>query len=114
MIIVAHISFKGTPVADVTYRSGLHVEVRVAQEFLDKEVRYPLKHSENKEFKGTWEAALDSYFNEGRFDTLGTPIPHEMRRVGLARDHKSLFRQAVVCLLKDLDIYGYKVDVEFV
>lgn len=114
MVIVAHLSRDNVPIADVTYRSGLHVEVRVAQEFLDEEISFPLKFSENRELKGTWEQALDSYFNEGRFNAKGNLFPGEMPRIGSAREHKTLFRQAAHALWKDLERHGYKIDVEFV
>ncbi len=114
MIIVAHLSRDGVPIADVTYRSGLHVEVRVAKDFLDEEISFPLKYSQNGELKGTWEEALDCYFNEGRFDAKGYLFPGEMPRIGNARDHKTLFRQAAHSLWKDLEKHGYRVEVEFV
>ncbi len=113
MVIVAHISYKGTPVADVTYRAGLHVEVRVAQEFLDQEVCFKLCHSQNAELKGSWEEALDSYFNEGVFDSKDSVFRGEMRRIGSAREHKSLFRQAAHALLRDLEPHGFCVEVIF-
>lgn len=113
MVIVAHISRSGTAVADVTYRAGLHVEVRVAKEFQDESVCLSLVHSENKELSGTWEEALDMYFNEGRFDSKDSIVQGEMRRVGSAREHKSLFRFAVHALLRDLEPHGYTVHVEF-
>lgn len=113
MVIVAHISRKGVPVADVTYRSGLHVEVRVAMEFQNQRIHFPLSHSADKELRGAWEEALDNYFNEGLFDSKPSLLPGEMRRVGSAREHKSLFRQAAYDLLKDLEPLGYTVEVEF-
>lgn len=113
MVIVAHISYKGTPVADVTYRAGLHVEVRVAKEFLDQEVCFKLCHSQNAELKGNWEEALDNYFNEGVFDSKDSIFPGEMRRIGSAREHKSLFRQAAHALLRDLEPHGFCVEVIF-
>ena len=113
MVIVAHISHNSVPVADITYRAGLHVEVRVAKEFQDETVRLPLTHSENVVLSGTWEQALDLYFNEGRFDSRDSVLPKEMRRVGSAREHKSLFRQAVHALLRDLEPHGYDISVEF-
>jgi hypothetical protein len=111
--MVLHLSQHGVPIADVTYRSGLHVEVRVAMEFLDREIKFPLHHSENKELSGTWESALDEYFNEGRFDSKSSLFPGEMRRFGSARDHKSLFRAAAHALLRDLEPFGFLVEVEF-
>lgn len=113
MVIVAHISHNRVPVADITYRAGLHVEVRVAKEFQDQSICLPLSHSENKELYGTWEEALDRYFNEGRFDSRAGLFPGEMRRVGSAREHKSLFRFAIHALFRDLEQYGYEINVEF-
>jgi hypothetical protein len=113
MIIVAHISRKGVPVADVTYRAGLHVEVRVAKEFQDERVEFALSHSENGILDGSWEEALDRYFNEGRFDSRDNLFPGEMRRVGSAREHRTLFRHAVHALLKDIEPHGYELHVEF-
>lgn len=113
MIIVAHISQGGVPVADVTYRAGLQVEVRVAKEFQTDNIRFELKHSDNKELKGTWEEALDWYFNDGVFNSKDNLFPGEMRRVGSAREHKTLFRHAVHCLLRDLEPHGYNLTVEF-
>jgi len=113
MIIVAHLSRGGAPVAEVTYRAGLHVEVRVAKEFQRDDICFELKYSDNNELKGTWEEALDLYFNEGVFNSTDNLFPGEMRRVGSAREHKTLFRHAVHCLLKDLEPHGYKVSVEF-
>jgi hypothetical protein len=113
-MIVAHISQKGKPVADITYRAGIHVEVRVAQEFQSDEIRFPLVHSENGELKGSWEEALDTYFNDGLFDSKDSVFPGEMRRVGSAKEHRSLFQHAAHALLKDLEPHGYEVRVEFV
>ena len=113
-MIVAHISQKGKPVADITYRAGIHVEVRVAQEFQSDEIRFPLVHSENGELKGSWEEALDTYFNDGLFDSKDSVFPGEMRRVGNAKEHRSLFQHAAHALLKDLEPHGYEVRIEFV
>ncbi len=113
MVIVAHISRRGIPVADVTYRSGMHVEVRVAKNVQDEVVQFPLVHSQNKELRGKWEEALDFYFNEGLFDSGGTFSPGEMRRIGCARDHKSLFREAAHALSKDLRSQGFRLEIEF-
>jgi hypothetical protein len=33
--------------------------------------------------------------------------------VGSAREHKTLFRHAAHCLLKDLEPHGYNLTVEF-
>lgn len=113
MTIVCHISVNGRPVADVTYRAGLHVEVRVAKGFQSQEILVELNHSDNVPLKGRWEGALDDYFNYGCFDSKDGLFPGEMRRVGAARDHKSLFRTAVHALMKDIGPRGYAVDVEF-
>jgi hypothetical protein len=113
-MIVAHISQKGKPVADITYRAGIHVEVRVAKEFHSDEISFPLAHSENGELKGPWEEALDTYFNDGLFDSKDSVFLGEMRRVGSAKEHKSLFQHAAHALLKDLEPHGYEVRVEFV
>gem|GEM_PF-2376499 len=113
MTILAHLSHKGVPVADITYRPGLHVEVRVAKEYQPRKISYPLTHSENGYLDGTWEEALDSYFNDGRFDSKTGLFPGEMRRVGSAREHRTLFRQAIHALMKDLELHGYEIRVEF-
>jgi hypothetical protein len=112
-MIVAHISQKGKPVADITYRVGIHVEVRVAKECQGAEIHFPLMHSENGELKGQWEEALDRYFNDGLFDSKDSVFRGEMRRVGSANEHRSLFQQAAHALLKDLEPHGYEVRVEF-
>ena len=114
MAIIAHISRKGVAVADVTYRSGLLVEVRVAKEFESVKIHRRLTHSDNKELTGTWEEALDNYFNEGQFDSRDNVFPGEIHRVGAARDHRTLFQTAAYALRKDLEPSGYFVDVEFV
>jgi len=111
--IVAEISCNGVNVADVKYRTGFHVEVRVADAFQLHSICFPLIHSENKELKGTWESALDFYFNEGRFDSKDAVCHGEMRRVGSGREHRSLFRQAVRALLKDLEPHGYEVSLQY-
>ncbi len=113
MTILAHVSRKGVPVADVTYRAGMHVEVRVAGHAQLDEICFPLSYSVNGHLKGSWERALDHYFNEGRFDFKGGMFPGEMPRVGCARDHKCLFREAVIALMKDLEPHGFLVEVEF-
>lgn len=113
MVIVVHIARKGVPVAEVTYRSGFLVEVQVAKEVLKETIRFPLTHSENLELVGTWEEALDNYFNEGLFDSKDNLFPGEIRRIGSAREHRSLFRQAAHALLKDLEPFGYTVELEF-
>ncbi len=110
--IVVQLSYKGAPVAEVTYRAGLHVEVRIEEAFKDETIRFKLSHSQNMELAGNWEEALDLYFNEGIFDTKDHIFRGEMRRVGTAREHKSLFRQAAYSLLKDLELHGYDVKVK--
>ena len=109
--IVVQLSYKGAPVAEVIYRAGLHVEVRIEEAFQDERIRFKLSHSPNGELVGNWEEALDIYFNEGIFDTKDHIFGGEMRRVGTAREHKSLFRQAAYSLLKDLATHGYDVKV---
>jgi hypothetical protein len=111
--IVAHISKNGSPVADVTYRAGLHVEIRVAQDFQEQSLDVALSHSANGRLRGTWEQALDRYFNEGRFDFRGGMFPGERPRVGTAREHHCLFREAIVALMKDLGPQACHIDVEF-
>jgi hypothetical protein len=111
MSIVVQVFQLGMAVAEAVYQAGLHVEVRVCPEFRDEQIHFPLSHSENGQLAGTWEAALDAYFNEGLFDTKDRTFPGELRRVGNAREHKSLFRQAAHALMKDLELYGYEVKV---
>jgi hypothetical protein len=114
MLIVTHISRGDYPVAEVTYRPGLFVEVRVAKEFQDELIDYCLNHSPNQPLKGTWEYSLDNYFNEGLFDSKDTVFRGELPRCGSAREHRSLFRKASFALKKDLEPRGYTVDIEFV
>ena len=113
MEIVVRVFYGDAPVAEVTYRAGLLVEVRVEKAFQDERINFKLSHSDNGELTGNWEEALDVYFNEGRFDTKDHIFSGEMRRVGSARDHKSLFRQAAHSLLKDLEPHGYYVKIEY-
>jgi hypothetical protein len=113
VIIVAHISRKGEAIADVTYMSGILVEVRVAKKFRTEKIHLPLTHSDNKELAGTWEEALDNYFNEGQFDSRDNLFPGEINRVGTAREHRTLFQIAAHALRRDLEPRGYLVDVEF-
>jgi hypothetical protein len=102
MEIVAYIWSKGSKIAEVVYRTGFHVEVHVADDFQSLSVSLDLRHSENGRLQGSWEDALDAYFNEGTFDSKEAIFPGELRRVGSAREHKSLFRQAIRALAKDL------------
>ena len=113
MKIVAHISLDRKRVAVATYQSGLLVEVETAKRFADKQVHIALTHSDNKELSGAWGEALDWYFNEAVFDSKDSLFPGEKRRVGAARDHRSLFRQAVTALRKDLEPHGYKVEIQY-
>ena len=113
MVIITRLARQGVPVADVTYRAGIHVEVRVGKEYRDDKINIELAHSENSELKGSWEEALDRYFNEGRFDSRDSLFPGEMARIGSAREHKSLFREASQALRKDLEPRGFAVEVEF-
>jgi hypothetical protein len=113
MIIIAHLSINEAPIADVTYRAGMHVEVRVAKEFQAERIEYDLPHLNDRKLKGSWEQALDRLFNEWTFDSSGLVFPGEMARVGTAREHKSLFRTATLQLRKDLAPLGYTLEVEF-
>lgn len=113
MTIVAHLSQKGVPLADITYRPGFLVEVRVAADFLEQNIFFRLSHSENETLAGTWEEALDNYFNSGLFHAKTDLFPGEMRRVGCANEHRSLFQQAAYALMRDLEPYGYELNVEF-
>lgn len=113
MKIVTEIFFKGEKVATATYCSGFLVDVQVESRFSDEYVEFPLSHSPNGELKGTWEEALDVYFNEGRFDSQKHLFPGEMRRVGAAREHKTLFREAAFALQKDLEPHGYSVELRY-
>lgn len=113
MEIVAHFSLGQERIAEAIYQTGFHVEVKVAKRFLLEKIQFPLTHSDNKELFGTWDQALDWYFNEAIFDSKDSIFPGEKRRVGNARDHKSLFRQAVTALRKDLEPHGFKVEIEF-
>jgi hypothetical protein len=111
--IVAEISSEGVMIAEITYRAGFLVEVRVAEQFEHTTIRFGLSHSDNCELSGTWERALDCYFNEGRFDSKDAVFPGEMRRVGSAREHRSLFVQAVRSLSKDLEPHGYDLRLRY-
>ena len=113
MKIVAHISFNKKPVAVATYQSGLLVEVETAKPFHNKEIHFQLSHSNNKELSGLWGDALDWYFNEAAFDSKDSVFPGEKRRFGQARDHKSLFREAVTALRKDLEPHGFEVEIQY-
>ncbi len=114
MQIVARIICQGASVAEVTYRSGFHVEVLVAKSFQQENIHFPLTHSENVALVGTWEQALDYYFNEACFECKDHLLPGEIPRVDSAREHKALFREAVNALRKDLEPFGYKIEVEYV
>jgi hypothetical protein len=111
--IIAEISRDGVGIAEISYRTGFHVEIRVCREYQDERIRIPLTHSDNKELEGTWEHALDRYFNEGRFDSKDAVCHGEMRRVGSAKDHRALFRQALRALMKDLTPQGYEVKIHY-
>jgi hypothetical protein len=111
--ILAEISFKDAMVAEIIYRTGFHVEVRVAEDFQADHIGFSLSHSRIGRLEGTWESALDTYFNEACFDSKDTVFRGELRRVGSAREHKSLFRQAIRSLLKDLEPHGYQVKVSY-
>ena len=112
-MIVVHLTREGAPLADVIYRAGMLVEVRVSHEYQSQRISFPLEHSNNPQLEGAWEEALDGYFNEGIFDSGDRIFRGEMRRIGSAREHRTLFQQAAHALLKDLEPHGYKVEVEF-
>jgi hypothetical protein len=112
MILVQVIN-KEEIVADVKYEPGLLVDVDVKSKYRNETVSVKLMHSENEELTGVWEQALDRYFNEGVFRCKDHLFPGEMPRIGAAREHKSLFRQAAHALLKDLEPHGYTVDIHF-
>ena len=111
--ILAEISYKGAIVAEILYRTGFLVDIRVTDDFQAAQIDYPLSHSGNLRLQGSWESALDFYFNEACFDSKDTLFHGELRRVGTAREHKSLFGQAVRCLLKDLEPLGYQVKISY-
>jgi len=113
MTIVAHLSQNGVAIADITYTPGFLVTVRIAADFLDQGIFFRLSHSDNERLAGTWEEALDNYFNNGIFHAKADLFPGEMRRVGCANEHRTLFQQAVYALMRDLEPHGYQVTVEF-
>jgi hypothetical protein len=112
-MIIVSVSRNGAPVAEAMYKPGMMVEVRVEANFTEEKISFFLRHSQNDSLHGFWEEALDRYFNEGLFDSKESSFPGEMRRIGAAREHKSLFRQAAHALHKDLEPHGYKIDVSF-
>jgi hypothetical protein len=113
MEIVAEIFCENGMVANVTYRSGFLVEITVVGSFKESSIWFDLTHSENRRLEGRWDEALDKYFNEGQFDSKDAVFPGEMRRIGSARDHKSLFLQASRALAKDLQPHGYRLTVRY-
>jgi hypothetical protein len=113
MLVITHISRNGLPVADITYRAGLFVEVRVAKEVQNERVSFKLFHSDNKPLEGTWEESLDKYFNDGTFELRDNLFRGEMPRYGAARDHRLLFHKASYALMKDLAPHGLKIEIEF-
>ncbi len=112
--ILAEISFKGAIVAEILYRTGFLVDIRVTEDFQAAHIEFPLSHSATPRLEGTWESALDTYFNEACFDSKHSVVAGEFRRVGSAREHKSLFRQAIRSLLKDLEPHGYQIKITYV
>jgi hypothetical protein len=112
-MIVVHLTQEGALLADIIYRAGMVVEIRVSHEYQDQRISFQLRHSDNPGLEGQWEEALDRYFNEGLFDARDIFFKGDMRRIGTARDHRSLFQQAAHALLKDLEPHGFKVEVEF-
>ena len=111
--IFAEISYNGATVAEILYRTGFLVDIRVADDFQAAHIDFPLSHSQHPRLEGSWETALDTYFNEACFDSKDTVFRGELRRVGSAREHKSLFRQAIRSLLKDLEPHGYHIQISF-
>jgi hypothetical protein len=112
-MIVVHLTREGALLADIIYRAGMLCEIRVSQDYQDQRISFQLQHSENPCLEGQWEEALDRYFNEGLFDARDVIFKGDMRRIGAAREHRSLFQHAAHALLKDLEPHGYKVEVEF-
>jgi hypothetical protein len=112
-MIVVHLTREGAPLADVIYRAGMLVEIRVSEKYQSQRISFQLRHSDNPNLEGQWEEALDKYFNEGLFDARDMIFKGDMRRIGTAREHRSLFQHAAHALLKDLEPHGYRVEVEF-
>ena len=82
MTIVGHISRTGAPIADVTYRAGLHVEVRVAKSFQSEKIYFELSYSDNDPLRGTWEDGIGRLlqFWELRFQRWTPPRGDAPRR----------------------------------
>ncbi len=112
-MVVVHLTKGNSPVADIRYRSGLHVEIDIQEPYRAEDVSFELAHSDNGPLRGKWEDALDKYFNDGLFDSRDAIMPGELRRVGVARDHRSLFTQAIRALSKDLEPHGYTLEIVF-
>jgi hypothetical protein len=112
-MVVAHLSKGHSPVAAIRYRSGLHVEIDIQEPYRTEDISFELAHSDNGPLRGTWEDALDRYFNDGMFDSRDAIMPGELRRIGVARDHTSLFTQATLALSKDLEPHGYTLKIVF-
>lgn len=113
MEIFAEISFQGAVVAEIQYRTGFLVDIRVLDDFQAEYVDFQLSHEGYTRLKGTWERALDAYFNDAQFDSKDAVYPGELRRVGSAREHRSLFRQAIRSLEKALEPHGYQVVLRY-
>lgn len=111
--IFAEITYEGATVAEILYRTGFLVDVRVTDDFQDLHIDFPLPCAHGSRLEGTWESALDEYFNETCFDSKETVFPGELRRVGSAREHKSLFRQAIRSLVKVLEPRGYRIKISY-
>jgi hypothetical protein len=111
--IFAEISYKGATVAEIVYRTGFLVDIRVTEDFQADHINFSLSHSQNPRLEGTWESALDTYFNEACFDSKDTVFRGELRRVGSAKEHTTLFRQAIRSLLKDLEPHGYQINITY-
>lgn len=111
--IFAQISYKGAVVAEIQYRTGFHVDIRVLDDFQAQHIDFLLFPEKNTRLQGTWESALDEFFNDTTFDSRDAVFRGELPRVGSAREHKSLFRQAVRSLVKALEPHGYLVTVSY-
>ena len=100
-------------VAQISYRPGFYVEIKVGELFKTKKVVFRVCHHQNLELVGNWPEALDKYFNESTFESRSDFLPHESARAGCAREHRSLFLAAARALEKNLTPLGYEFKVSF-
>ncbi len=112
-MILVEILQNGFPVAGAAYEPGMLVEISVAEAYQTQDISFELVHTDNHCLKGKWQEALDQYFNEEIFDCRETVFPGEMKRIGCAKDHKSLFQHAAHALLKNLEPHGYTINIKF-